>query len=136
MSFDTACVKEKWFFDELFKDDPETRDRCGVDKFRDKLVEMYEGFVASQIKRAAPKVFDKVCRYGNRMRDDWAWEAQQECYENKQKMMDSLSQSINDVVNIGKTTSEPTTVVDILLRQDVRDCIERCSKRCCQGCYF
>ena len=57
MSFVDAGCKETWYFNTLFEHDQRLRDLCGITNFRAKLVELYEQFVAAQIKNAAPKVF-------------------------------------------------------------------------------
>jgi hypothetical protein len=133
MSFEEACKKEKWFFDTLFppglEQDEATRQMCGIGNFRSKLVDRYEKFVAKQIKLAAPKVFAKVVVYGKHMSEAWAWEAEQECYEDKEKMLQVLAEMINEMATIGKDSSEPTSVINILLRDDVQQCIQRCRER-------
>eukprot|EP01046_Picozoa_sp_COSAG06_P019700 COSAG06_NODE_1414_length_9536_cov_28.536717_3_plen_706_part_00 len=128
MSFVEACQKEQWFFEELcgnteFSD---IQHLCGIDSFRRKLVGMYERFVAAQIKLAAPRVFAKVVSYGSHMSETWAWEAEQECYEDKHRMAKEVKKLINDTVTIGKETSKPTSRIEILLREDVAECIEEC----------
>jgi hypothetical protein len=133
MSFEEACKKEKWFFDTLFppglEQDEATRQMCGIGNFRSKLVDRYEKFVAKQIKLAAPKVFAKVVDCGKHMSEAWAWEAGQECYEDKEKMLQILTEMIKEMATIGKDSSEPTSVMDILLRDDVQQCIQRCRER-------
>ena len=126
MNFVEARKKETWFFNTLFAGDEDTRQLCGIGNFRSKLVELYEQFVTTEIKKAAPKVFTKVIEYGKHMSTEWAWRADQECYENQEMMMEQLKEMIHEMVNIGKQTSEPTSVVEILLRKDVQECIDRC----------
>ena len=132
MSFVEACRKEAWFFDTLFGKPvaaPGPRDLCGIVNFRAQLVELYEQFVAAQIKLAAPAVFTKAVEYGKHMLKEWAWKADEECYEDSERMMEELKDMIRAIVQSGKATSQPTSVVEILLREDVRDCIEECRKR-------
>jgi hypothetical protein len=126
MTFVEACRKEDWFFDDLFSDDEDARELCGIDNFRAKLVELYDQFVAAQMKMAAPRVFAKVLTYTQHMSDKWAWEAQEESYENPQMMMAKLNEMINQMVNIGRSTSMPMSSIEILLRDDVDQCFDRC----------
>ena len=125
MSFPKACQKETWFFNELFADDPETRKLCGIENFRGKVVELYESFVAHQIRKAAPKIFTKVSMYGQHMETEWAWKPQQESYEDKKLMMGQLNEMIHEMISIGsKETSLPVTLAEILMREDVVDVIK------------
>lgn len=129
MRFDTACQKEAWFFDELFKDDEVTRNICGINNFRAKLIDLYAQFVTAQMKLAAPMVFAKVLSYKQHMADKWAWDAQEECYENSQMMMAELRDMVNELVNIGRRTSKPLSSAEILFRDDVNQCFHRCRRQ-------
>lgn len=129
MSFSEAARKECWFFDQLLGDS-DTRDMCGISNFRLRLVELYESFVANQIQLAAPRVLQIVNSTAQHMRDTWAWSPEQESYEDQDKLLSQLKKMINDCVNIGRSrTAKPTSVLDILLRQDVCDTFNRCRMR-------
>ena len=129
ISFETACMKEKWFFDELFQcekepahpdEDIEMRELCGINNMRAKLVKMYDEFMSVQIQESAPDVFDLVTEHGFDMADKWAWRADQENYQDNAMMMSSLKKMIFEVITCGKETCKPVSTDEILLRDDVR----------------
>eukprot|EP01047_Picozoa_sp_COSAG01_P065703 COSAG01_NODE_8924_length_2612_cov_3.516912_2_plen_434_part_01 len=120
-----AYQKEHWFFDTLFDGDKVTRKLCGIENFREKFIEMYERFVAAQIRQAAPAVFEKVVTYFQKMKDEWAWDPDQECYI-QEEMVESVNTIVRRIVNEGRETRYPMTVDKILLRDDVNDVIKRC----------
>eukprot|EP01047_Picozoa_sp_COSAG01_P029669 COSAG01_NODE_2042_length_8567_cov_430.763935_2_plen_716_part_00 len=123
-----ANQKENWFFDTLFDDDEDTRELCGIGNFREKFIEMYEHFVAAQIKLAAPAVFKKVVAFCQHMKDTWAWEPAQEDFADQKVIIQQLNDMVKTIVNKGRETCYPMTVHDILLRKDVNDCLQNCRR--------
>jgi|EP01049_Picozoa_sp_SAG25_P006804 hypothetical protein len=126
MTFPEARRKESWFFDTLFRDDEEMKDLCGINNLRAMVIDLYDTVVSEQIKLDAPDLFRKTITFGTRMKDEWNWSPDEECYENSAAMMQKVHSMINAMVNTGKSTSKPCTVEEILIREDVTNCFAQC----------
>eukprot|EP01050_Picozoa_sp_SAG11_P059368 SAG11_NODE_38431_length_252_cov_0.928105_1_plen_76_part_10 len=62
------------------------------------------------------------------MKDTWAWEPAQEDFADQKVIIQQLNDMVKTIVNKGRETCYPMTVHDILLRKDVNDCLQNCTR--------
>lgn len=83
--------------------DENPRRLCGIDGFRSVLVGKYAAFATAHCMTMAPMVFGMVLQEQQDLFNAWGWTAEEEHYDDKQRLIGVLQKSIRELLNEGNT---------------------------------
>jgi hypothetical protein len=108
MDFKEALLKEKWFFEEMLRQDhQEHENKCGILCLRSILVDNMASFMVRQcrgeygVEGIAQKVFDMVADEEDKITQQWGWTPDEELYHDHVKLKEVLHSSVDGILNGG-----------------------------------
>lgn len=75
---------------------------CGIDGFRSALIKKYADFATAACLKMAPQIFQMVIAEQQKLLDQWGWTPEEEHYEDKQRLIGVLAESVKVLLNEGK----------------------------------